>query len=72
MRDGLIMALAENVKQAKLRTICIMLNSLGKAIDYSEIDAEGKPTVIRYIDMVTIGEVQLGKLNDILFNKKPH
>ena len=72
MRDGLIMAIADNTKQAKLRTICIMLNSLGKAIDYSEIDSTGNPTSTRYIDMVTIGEVSLGKLNDVLFNKKPH
>ena len=72
MRDGLIMALAENVKQAKLRTICLVLNNLGKTQDYSQIDAAGNPTSTRYIDMVTIGEVQLGKLNDILFNKKPH
>ena len=72
MRDGLIMAIADNTKQAKLRTICIMLNSLGKTQDYSQIDAAGNPTSTRYIDMLTIGEVQLGKVWDTLFNKKPH
>ena len=72
MKDGLIMALADNTKQAKLRTICMMLNSLGKTQDYSQIDSAGNPTSTRYIDMLTIGEVSLGKLNDVLFNRKPH
>ena len=69
MKDKLIMALADPVKQAKLRTICIVLNSLGTCGDYTRMDELGKPTRQRYIDMVTISDMPLGRLYDKLFKR---
>lgn len=69
MRDGLIYMLADPDKVAKLRTICNILNSLGKALDYSHFDAQCNPTPTRYIDFCFLGDMSLGKVYDTLFAK---
>lgn len=69
MKDGLIYMLASPDKVAKLRTICNILNSLGKALDYSHFDAQCQPTPTRYIDFCFLGDMPLGKVYDTLFAK---
>jgi hypothetical protein len=55
INEALILTLADKNKEARLRSICIQLNSKGKTKDYNTLDSKGDPVDQEFSELVRFG-----------------